>query len=535
VPSDQPRSRARHRIGRLAGIVLAALAWSAPAPASAVTASTVGADVVVYGGTPGGVIAAYTAARAGATVILVEPTAHLGGMMSSGLTNTDIGDPATIGGYARDFFERVQAKTGGSLWRFAPHVAERVATDMLAAARVRVIRRASLATSGAVTRSGSTIVSILLTTGVTVVGKVFIDASYTGDLLAGAGVSWRLGRESTTSYGESLAGVRPALTAQVLPWSVGVPPYLSSPPGPVGSADDRVQDSSYRLCLSSDRLNQTAFAAPPGYDPARYASIASYLTSRAASQGTTAKLAWVLTLAPVGGGKYDTNASGPASMSLPGQNWGYATASATGRAAIERTHRIWAKGFLYFLRHDARVPAAVRSTISAYGLCRDEFTDNGNWPWQLYIREARRMVGTSVLVQKDVVTDLAKWNSIGEGSHRSDAHFASRWFDPATRTILVEGWIAGPERTYQIPYSILTPRATEVTNLLVPVAVSASHVAWSSVRMEPQFMIMGEAAGEAAVLAIRLQVTVQSVPVPTLQARLKSQGAIFTASPLPHR
>jgi hypothetical protein len=523
----------------LAGALVAALGLvlcGAPAAASATTTNAIrSSDVLVYGGTPAGVIAAYTAARAGVTVILLEPTKHLGGMMSNGLAATDIGDRATVGGFARALFTRIGKLEGtpSGDWRFQPRNAERAARDMLASVNVTVLFEQRILDQGGVAKSGPVIASVTTTMGMTFTARVFIDATYEGDLLAQAGVSWRIGREASTEYGESLAGVRPAVVAMTLPADVPPPRYLSTAPGSIGSADTRVQDSNYRICLTSNVQDQRAFAMPIGYRASDYRFLAAYLQARAAAAGTVAQLSWVLSLSALTNAKFDANASGPLSTSLPGLNWDYATSGEARRHAIRVAHRSWAQGFLYFLRYDTSVPHHVRATLAKLGLCRDEFTDNGNWPRQLYIREGRRMVGAYVLTQADIETDRTKVDVIGIASYRVDAHFVSRWFDVASRSILAEGQLALPYADYAIPYEIITPIGEEATNLLVPVAASASHVAEASLRMEPQYMVMGEAAGEAAAMVVQGDpwATVQTISVTDLQARLAAHGAILTLPP----
>jgi hypothetical protein len=307
---------------------------------------------------------------------------------------------------------------------------------------------------------------------------------------------------------------------------------VTSAPGAVGTADDRIQDSNYRVCFSSDPANQTPFRQPQGYRSKDYDVYIKYLTVRAQSTGTAAKLSWILSIAPLANQKYDVNDVGPLSTAVPGLNWAYPNADHATRLEIERKHRVFTQGLFFHLRNNRRVPSSVRSEMARYGLCKDEFTENGNWPWLLYLREGRRMMGAYVLRQSDIETDKVKTDIIGVASYRVDSHFVSRWIDGNDR-LLVEGGMSLPYQNWAIPYRSITPQRSQVTNLLVSVAASASHVAHASLRMEPHYMLMGEAAGEAAALAITGRpkgqvaqaVDVQGIDVVELQRRLTAHGA----------
>jgi FAD dependent oxidoreductase/S-layer homology domain len=495
-----------------------------PLPARAATSDS---DVVVYGATPGGIMAALTAARAGVKVTLIEPSRHVGGIMSSGLVYTDIGDQSTLGGFTEEFFDRV-AQIEGSVWgkfHFEPHVAEAVFEQMLSSAGVAVVTGQSLRPDSAV-RSGARVVSIQTTDGTTHTGSVFVDTTYEGDLMAATGVSYRLGREGATEYGEGLAGVRDAQTVVAVPADTSPGPVSAPPNGSTGSADDRIQDSNYRLCFSSDPDNQVAFTQPAGYDPDDYAVVATYIQARAAS-GQTPRLSWVLTLSGTVKDKFDVNGAGPLSLALPGANWGWPAGDAAARDAMAAEHTNWDEGFIYFLRHDPRVPAEVSDELAQYGLCRDEYVDNAHWPWQLYLREGRRMVGAYVMTQRDVSTERTKADIIGVGSYRVDSHPVSRWFSTSDRRLRTEGWLSLPYRTYAIPYRAIVPQCSEATNLLVPVAASFSHVAHASFRMEPHYMLAGEAAGQAAAIVVGVGGAVQDVSIDALQAALRAHGSFL--------
>ena len=502
---------------------------------------TVNADIVVYGGTPAGVVAAVTAKRADPriTVVLIEPSRHLGGMMSNGLGWTDIGAKSTLGGYTKEVFDRIQLaeRTLDGRYHFQPRVAEAAFKAMAASAGVSVRYGLRLRETAAVSKSGARISTIFMSNGQAFRAKTYIDASYEGDLMALAGVTYRVGRESRAAFGESLAGVRPAQQIFALPAGLKMP-HTTTAPGPLGSADDRIQDSNYRVCFSSVRTNQVPFAKPLGYDVRDYDVVLEFIRQRAAATSATPQLSWLMYLAPVANRKFDVNSSGLMSLAVTGLNHTYPEASYAERAALDTQHRRWAKGLLHFLRYDPRVPYSIRSKLSGYGLCKDEFTDNANWPRMLYLREGRRMVGAYVLTQDDVQSSRQKSDIIGIASYRVDAHYVSRWVD-GDRRVWAEGSMRLPRANYAIPYRIMLPRPTEATNLLVPVTSSVSHVAHASLRMEPHYMLMGEAAGQAAALTIKVRTTtakgvtfvrktsisVHAVDPKVVQARLKAHGS----------
>jgi FAD-dependent oxidoreductase family protein/S-layer family protein len=492
------------------------------------------ADIVVYGGTPSGVMAAVSASRPQAHVVVVEPTEHIGGMMSNGLTATDYGHTAMIGGRTREFFDRTQAAEGSAYgrYRFQPSTAERVFEAMLADAGVEVVRGDPLAESGGVIKDGQRILSIRLDSGRIVSARVFVDASYEGDLLARAGVSYRIGRESAAEYGESFAGVMSTTPVFTVP--TGIDPAVPlAAPGALGSGDNRIQNSNYRLCFSTSPANKIPFTAPVGYDPATYDFVAAYIASRVA-QGNTPTLTWFLWPVALPNNKFDVNNNGLVSIGVMGLNTDYPDGSYAERNDVAAWLRGYTEGFLYFLRNDERVPAAIRNQMATYGLCKDEFVDNGNWPRIIYLREGRRMVGGYVLTQRDVQVARTKTDTIAIASYAFDSHHISRWID-GSRRLRVEGgfWNGRAEATrWSIPYRSLTPSATEVTNLLISVTASATHVAFAALRLEPQYMLMGEAAGAAAFMAAwgptptQDPIPVQSVDVTKLRQMLRDQGAI---------
>lgn len=520
----------RIRLASAALAIFIALPLTAPSAALGLTTQR---DIVVYGGTPAGVLAAVTAWRANPTlrVTLLEPTRHLGGMMSSGLGWTDIGNKSTLGGYTKEWFDRVQAAEGTVAGRYAfePRVAEDAFRAMLHTTGVQTRYGERLRESTGVTKSGARITSITMTSGNVYQASTFIDATYEGDLMAQAKVSYVVGRESTAQYGESLAGVQTPVGVITLPSNIYLPLPGTAPKSP-GSADGRIQDSNYRICFSSNPANSVPFAKPLGYLAADYAMTLEWIKRRATSSGQAASIRWVLSMQPLANAKWDVNDSGSVSTAIPGLNYAYPEGSYATRALIDLKHVRYTQGLLYFLRYDPTVPKTVRDGLAAFGLCKDEFTDNNNWPRTLYLREGRRMLGQYVLRQQDIEVWRTKTSIIGLASYRVDAHYVSRWMD-ASRKVWVEGFIKLPYYTYAIPYRVMLPQKTQTTNLLVPVASSASHVAQSSLRMEPQYMIMGEAAGQAAAMTIRTGMSplgVSDVNVTTLQAKLRAHGVNLT-------
>ena len=508
-----------------AGEPLLAAEAAPPAPGDVI------ADIVVYGATPSGVIAAVSASRPGARIVVVEATEHVGGMMSNGLTATDYGHTALYGGRTKEFFDRMQAAEGSAYgrYRFQPSTAELVFEDMLADAGIQVVRGDPLAESGGVIKDGQRIQSIRLASGRSLSARVFIDASYEGDLMAQAGVSYRIGREPVGEHGESFAGVRPITGVFTVP--PGIDPAVPlAVPGALGTGDNRIQNSNYRLCFSTSAANKVPFLAPAGYDPATYDLVAAYIASRVA-QGHAPTLTWFLWPVALPNNKFDVNNNGLVSIGVMGLNTAYPDGSYAERSDLAAWLRGYTAGFLYFLRNDQRVPAAIRTQMATYGLCKDEFVDNGNWPRMIYLREGRRMVGSYVLTQRDVQVARTKTDTIGIASYAFDSHHISRWMD-GSRRLRVEGgfWNGRAQATrWSIPYRSLTPKSSEVTNLLVSVTASTTHVAFAALRLEPQYMLMGEAAGAAAAMAALGAtgdtIPVQSVDVTALRNTLRSQGA----------
>jgi hypothetical protein len=499
-----------------------------------------GFDFVVYGGTAGGVAAAVSAARMGLKTVLLEPRDHVGGMVTGGLSRTDVGRREVIGGYALEFYWRagrrydMQQYLQDVAWLVEPRVAETIFRAMLREAGVDVRFRRRLKETGGVRKTGAVLESIEMENGERYSGRIFADCTYEGDLMAQAGVSHTWGRESTAEYGESLAGVRTETPFHQ--FLVDIPargaggallPEISAEPLQApGSADRKVQAYNFRLILSHDAANQTPYPEPARYDAARYELMARLLEASTRKNGRAPRMGEVLSVIPVPNNKADINNNGAFSTDYIGRSWDYPNAGYARRDAIWRDHEEYTKGLLWFLAHDARVPESLRDEINSWGLARDEFTDNGNWPNQLYIREARRMIGEYVMSQRDIQTDLTKPDPIGMGSYNSDSHNVQRIVD-ARGFVRNEGDMQVQVKPYQIPYRVLLPKRTEARNLLVPVCFSATHVAYSTLRMEPQYMILGQAAGIAAAMAIRASTAVQQIDTAALTRVLVERGAVL--------
>jgi hypothetical protein len=506
-------------------------------------ARAVEADVIVYGATPGGFCAAIAAAREGAKVVLLEPTAHVGGVNTGGLSFSDSNQTvrSTLLGLFEEWHTRVAADyaTRGvklpydvatkdnSVWTYEPHVAARVTNTMLKEAGVTVLTKQPLES---LEKEGTKIVSLRTPAGVHT-AKVFIDATYEGDLLAKSGVVWHLGRESRDEYGESLAGRQyPKQKMEINGFDAnGLPlPFITT----VRKGDDKegeqsVMVYSFRLCLTKDPANRVAFPAPKAYDPARFELVRRYF-----QKYPNAPLPW--DLYPLPGDKFDANngIGKMFSMGLVGEANGWCASNPAGRAKLWEKHKQYTLEFYQFLTTDAAVPAKIRATMAELGLCRDEFPETDHWSPQLYVREGRRMDGRYTLTQKDVIDDPKKDDAIAVSSFPIDSHDCRRIALPDG--VINEGTIMPvriPGRrhgyAYHVPYRAITPSASECTNLLVPVALSATHVAYSSIRVEPTWMTIGQSAGIAAALAAKADVSVQALDYAQLRARLLAQHQVL--------
>jgi len=412
---------------------------------------------------------------------------------------------------------------------------------MIQEAGVKVFYGHRLREKGGVGRIGTDISEVFLENDSVFQGKIFADCSYEGDLMAQAGVSYTWGREGIGDYNESLAGVRPKDEGHVFEVRVSaydgggrlLPEIGSEPQGELGTADKKVQAYNFRLCLSSDPKNQAPFPKPSKYDPARFALLSRLIQALAQRDGHPPGMKQLMSISSMPNHKTDINNNGAFSTDYIGKSWDYPEANYRRRAEIWQDHIDYVAGFFYFLAHDPQVPRELQQEVNRWGLAKDEFLDTGHWPHQLYIREARRMIGSYVMTQRDIQTDIKKDDVIGMGSYNSDSHNVQRYVTE-DRSVQNEGNMEVPVRPYQIPYRVLLPKRTEVTNLLVPVCLSASHVAYSTLRMEPVYMIIGQAAGVAAAMAMKNKVPLHDIDTKALTARLRSQGAILAWTPPPH-
>jgi hypothetical protein len=512
-------------------------------------ARAVEADVIVYGATPGGFCAAIAAAREGSKVVLLEPTAHVGGVNTGGLSFSDSNQTvrATLLGLFEEWHQRVAADYAArgvklpydvavkdnSIWTYEPHVAARVTDAILKEAGVSVLTKQTLE---GVEKAGARIVG-LRTSGRMHTAKIFIDATYEGDLMARAGVVWHLGRESRDEYGESFAGRQyPKEKLAINGFDAnGLPlPFITSlRPGDDQAGEETVMVYSFRLCLTKNPANRVPFPEPQTYDPARFELIRRYF-----QKYPNAPLPW--DLYPLPGDKFDANngIGKMFSMGLVGEANGWCASDPAGRAKLWEKHKQYTLEFYKFLTTDPAVPAKIRATMAELGLCRDEFPETQHWSPQLYVREGRRMDGRFTLTQKDVLKDPKKDDAIAISSFPIDSHDCRRIALPDG--VINEGTIfpvSMPGRrhgyAYQIPYRAITPSASECSNLLVPVALSATHVAYSSVRVEPTWMAIGQSAGVAAALAAKEGVTVQALDYGRLRARLLAQNQVLDLPVLP--
>lgn len=500
-------------------------------------AAVVESDICIYGGTSGGVAAAVAAARMGKSVTLISLNNHVGGMTTSGLGVTDIGpgnDTSYIGGISREFYQRIGAAYGSTnlvIW-FEPHVAENVFNQMLAEAGVPVYSNKLLASA---TLVSNRITQITMGDGTVFRAKQFIDTTYEGDLMAAAGVTFTWGREGTNVYNESLAGIRAAGgTYNYDPYAIpgntnsGLLPLVNTNTvGTVGAGDQRLQAYNFRLCLTQNATNKIPITAPAGYFESNYELVRRYLNARVAADGSVAlnQLIHIQTIIP--NGKTDINANGELSTDYVGYNYTWATNTYAGRAVLRQQHEDYIRGLLYFFGNSTNVPLNVRSNMQTWGLAADEFTDNGGWPWQIYVREGRRMVSDYVMTQSNAesrvtVPDgicLARYNIDSHGVQRVASGGFSRW----------EGSIGGtPPYPYPVSYRSIIPRSNECQNVFSTFALSASHVAFASCRMEPVFMMTSHAAGVAAAFTIDDNVAVQHLNYAKLSAQLRADGQLLS-------
>lgn len=511
------------------------------------------ADIVIYGCTSGGVIAAIEARKLKRSVLLVCRDDYLGGMTTNGLGWSDTGNHRAIGGLSLEFYRRVKRHyddpkawtfasrpekgenfvNDDAMWQFEPKVAERIYEDWIREAGVTVLRSQPIAReAGAVEKDGTKIVAFRTKDGTRIAGSVFIDATYEGDLMAGAGVGFAVGREANATYGETLNGVQRAnttnhqFTRDVDPYVVpgdpksGLLPRIVADTGePDGSADKRIQAYMFRMCLTDVPENRVPFAKPAGYDAKQYILLKRYMD--------TGHRDFFRKFDRIPNGKTDTNNFGAFSFDDIGMNYGYPEGTDAERAAIIREHVTYQQGLLWFMANDPGVPAETRAEMSRWGLCKDEFVRNGNWPRELYVREARRMVSDFVMAEPHLRGTKPTPRPIGMGSYNMDSHNVRRIVDQHGHARNEGNIEVDPGSAYPVSYGAIVPKKAEATNLLVPVALSASHIAYGSIRMEPVFMILGQSAAAAASMAIADASDVQSVAYDKLRAQLTAEGQIL--------
>ncbi len=495
-------------------------------------------DLIVYSGVPCGIASAITAAREGAKVLLIEPTKHVGGLSTSGINTAESEHMLkwTIGGFADEFYKRLGQHygTGGRPeYFFESSVAEKAYLDMLKEAGVVVRYGVSV---DKVSKDGARITSITLTDGTKLEAKVFIDASYEGDLMARAGVKYAVGRESKAEFDEEAAGIRFDKTprkAHTVDAQGNLLPGISAWAKDLkeGDAHRGTMNYNFRLTVAKDTKLQVPIPAPKHYEARRYSLLADWLRDQAA-QNKPVKLQDIIDLYPRRNGKIEMNNKQSSIFSLGhfGGQFDWPDASYEQRARIYEDHMDYTLGLLQFLATDESVPAVVQTEMKSLGLHQGEFADNGHLPYQLYVREARRMRGEYVMTQKDVQDERRKPDSIGISSHFIDCHHVQR-IALNENEFVNEGRIWRIGYANQIPYRALTPKPAECTNLLVPGAASYSHVAFCTLRLESVWMIVGHAAGLAAAMAAKAGCDVQKIAVPELQSKLRSQNQVLDFIP----
>ena len=498
-------------------------------------------DICVYGGSSAGVIAAYTAAKMNKRVILIEPGRHLGGLTTGGLGYTDIGNKYAISGISLDFYRRI-GKHYGKLeqWIFEPHVAENILKEYINSAKVTVWYEYEL--NAVEKRDGYIISATFAIAGdvknvkTVVKAKMFLDCTYEGDLMAKAGVSYTVGREDNKKYGETYNGVQ-LLNKHQFP--DGIDPYRV--PGdknsglvwgvsnnilePVGTGDKKVQTYNFRICLTNDPRNMIPVSEPENYDASKYELLLRFLEKKPSNN-----LSGFLKFDLMPNHKTDINNNGPFSTDMIGMNHDFAEADYATRRKIQKDHEDYNKGLLYFIGHDPRMPVHLGDSMLKWGYPKDEYVDNRNWTPQMYVREARRMIGQYVMTQANCEGREVVKDAVGMAAYTMDSHNCQR--------LVVNGMVKnegdvqiGGFPPYPISYGSLVPKESECRNLLVPVCLSASHIAYGSIRMEPVFMVLGQSSAVAAVQAIDGKTSVQKVDVRKLQALLRTNPLADGSTP----
>jgi len=486
-------------------------------------------DLIIYGGTSSGVIAAYAAAKEGLKVAILEPNLHLGGLTTSGLGHVDIGNPETVGGYTMEFLKRVGAhyKMNRFCTEMESSAAEKVYLEMMSEAGVDVIYQAKLQEKTGVQKRAGKITALFLSNGDTYGAKMFIDATYEGDLMAWSQVPYRIGRESKEEYNESSAGIqqykvtgilKPDRINEIRLLGKDFPlDYLFDETATQGGADKKVQAYTYRLSLTTKADNRIPFVKPENYQPERYRDLLNKIHKE-----KLRTFDQVTTVYPMPNEKADIN-----HLDLVNASWNYADGSYAERDEIANYHKAYQQGYLYFLANDSRVPDELRKDARRYGYPKDEFADHGNWPYLLYVREGRRMSGAYVMKQQDAWDNIHKKDGIAMGSYFMDCHTVQQFITPKGQLVHEGEMEHAPFRPYEIPYAALIPRAADCENLFVTVCLSASHTIYGSLRMEPVFMMTGHAAGVAAAMAIGENITVQQVNTDQLRTKLRTQQQIL--------
>jgi len=522
--------------------------------------NTYNADIIVYGGTSAAVISAVQAKKMDKSVIMVSPDLHLGGLSAGGLGWTDTGNKEVIGGLAREFYHRIynhyenaenwmwQKKEeygnrgqgtpaidgdARTMWIFEPHAAERVFEDFIKEYDIEIHRDEWLDRNNGVHMEDGKILSFTTLNGNTYKGKMFVDATYEGDLMAEAGVSYHVGREANSAYDEEWNGIQTGVLHHAHHFKSDISPYVipedpssgllprisDEDPGEFGAGDHRLQAYCFRTCLTNHPDNRIAFPRTEEYDSTQYELLLRDFN--------TGRKDFFEKFDPIPNRKTDTNNHGAFSSDNIGMNYDYPEASYERRKEIIKEHEIYQKGLYYFIANDPRVPEDIQLKMKEWGLSDDEFTDNDNWPHQIYVREARRMIGSMVMTEHDVLGKKEIPKPVGMGSYVLDSHNVQRYVKP-DGFVQNEGDIGvHPPHPYQISYDALVPKKEECENLLVPVCVSSSHIAFGSIRMEPVFMILGQSAVTGAILAIENNTSVQDVDYTVLSKILIDAGQVL--------
>lgn len=488
-------------------------------------------DVVIYGSTPSGIIAALQVVKMNKTVVIVSTSSRIGGMVAGGLSNTDVGNKQIISGLCLDYFKSIGYKYGlrnAPKWSYEPKMALQVFNEILTKNHIPIIYNDQLRLKNGVVIENNKIKLIKLESGKAIKGNMFIDASYEGDLMASCSVSYTIGRESSDMYNENLNGafktvyfrnIDPFLEegnvkSELLPQMEDIKERIK------GAGDSKIQAFNFRVCLTENISNKIKIEKPVNYDEKRYEFLIRVVNAYPAQSY------W--SLYPTVNGKYDANnGDGFPSFDCVGMNRNYFDLDYSGRRNVKIEHENYIKGLIWTLQNNPRIPESVRVKYNSYGLARDEFQDNGNWPTELYIREGRRMKGEFIMTQKEILEGAIVPEPIAMGSYGIDCHGIQFFAGPGKR-VNMEGSIYNKViEPYQISYQSITPKHEECENLLVPVCLSASHVAYCSIRMEPQYMMLGQVAGTASVLAIESKCSVQNLNYSMLKNRLLQDKLII--------